>query len=183
MILGFSGVSQSGKDTAAKFLIELGWQRVAFADAVREAALAINPNVYGKTYIGTKNDCSFYGYSRLSDYVEQHGWDKAKKNPEVRRLLQTIGTEAGRDIHGQDCWILAAERKITSDKIVFTDVRFENEYWYIHSGGGKVYRVERPGFGPVNSHVSDNFSFEPDGVILNDGTLDELKAKVLELIN
>lgn len=181
MILGLSGVSRSGKDSAAKFLIELGWQRVAFADTLREAALAINPIVYSRVSVG--GDEAWSDHIRLAHIVSTHGWDKAKQNPEVRRLLQVIGTEAGRDIHGKDCWIMAADAKINSENVVFTDVRFENECEYIRHNGGKVYHIERPGVGPVNSHVSDKLEFEPDGVILNDGTLDDLREKILGVVN
>ena len=38
MIIGFTGVKQSGKDTAASFLVdELGFERHGFADKLKEA--------------------------------------------------------------------------------------------------------------------------------------------------
>lgn len=176
-LIGLNGVAQSGKDSAAKFLIELGWKRIAFADAVREAALAINPIVFDY------DDDGYPEATCLSSLVDNLGWDIAKQNPEVRRLLQVIGTEAGRNIHGPDCWVLAAENKLEPNRNhVFTDVRFPNECEWIQSAGGKVYKVERPGVGPVNSHISDNLELPVDGIIVNDGSLDDLKTKILELV-
>ena len=49
------------------------------------------------------------------------------------------------------------------------------------SRGGRVWRVSRPGVGPINDHISevglDDYPF--DAVIDNDGTLDDLHERVL----
>jgi dephospho-CoA kinase len=44
MIIGISGYARSGKDTVANYLVEHHeFTRMAFADAMREALLRLNP--------------------------------------------------------------------------------------------------------------------------------------------
>lgn len=174
MLIGLCGYAGSGKDEAAKALVKLGWQRVAFADAIREMARKIDPLV---TMAG--------GY-RLDALVEEVGWEKAKKNPDVRRLLQNIGT-AVRDVLGPEHWVETAENAWLDDvydHAVYTDVRFPNEVHMLRHHGGLIVRIERPGVGPVNGHVSESSidSISYDRLIVNDGTPEELHAKILALI-
>ena len=82
-----TGCKRSGKDSAAQVLIDRGWVNLAFADPLRTMALAINP------IVNYDFQCNVV---RLKDMVESYGWDFAKRDPEVRRLLQVIGTEAVR---------------------------------------------------------------------------------------
>jgi hypothetical protein len=178
-LVGFTGYATCGKDTAAKCLIERGWVRVGFADALREALLALDPIIAFEAQTGRA--------MRLKWLVEMVGWDHAKKDREVRLLLQRMGTEAGRDIHGEMCWTDIAAEKIWAaqedDKsVVITDCRFANEAFNIRSFGGIVVRIDRPGVEPANGHVSDALDgIKPDRVIVNDGTIEELHAKVLAL--
>jgi hypothetical protein len=78
-IIGLTGYAQSGKDTFASILVEkYGYSRIAFADKIRDFLYGINPMV----------GCSPTGY--LQDLVNLVGWDKAKQEPQVRRLLQDL---------------------------------------------------------------------------------------------
>ena len=172
-IIGLCGYAGSGKDTAAAHMP--GWTRVSFADGVREVALAIDPIVY------------FFGINptpqRLSEFVNSVGWDHAKKEPETRRLLQRVGTEAGRNILGEHVWVNLAARKIgdIEGPAVITDCRFPNEVNAIKALGGFIIRIKRPGIGPVNDHPSETAidHIEADAEVVNDGTPEELGAKVL----
>jgi hypothetical protein len=176
-ILGIMGVARAGKDTAAQALVADGWTRVAFADGVREAALALNPITNIQT-----NDPSWV--NRLSQRVEEYGWDGAKDDAgtreEVRRLLQRMGTEAGRHIHGEDCWIKLAKKKLDAapGPVVVTDVRFRNEAEAIRSWGGKIIKIERPGVGPCNGHSSEALDFEPNISIDNFGSIEDLHRAI-----
>jgi hypothetical protein len=172
MIIGLSGYAQSGKDEIAKVLSEHGFERAAFADTLREALIALNP-------------MAGYGLF-LTDVVSMFGWEEAKRNyPEVRRLLQRMGTEAGRNIFGEQIWVNKTLGKLDSQKhYIITDVRFQNEADAIRDLGGQMWRVVRPGHGPVNGHSSevdlDNYVF--DYVVENKGDLEELKTLVLALV-
>lgn len=176
-IVGIHGPMQSGKDTLGKILVDdFGFKRVAFADALREALYALNPIVPSS---------EFY-YHRLKEIVDEKGWDKAKVEiPEIRRLLQVLGTEAGRDIHGQNCWTDIVAHKFEEEpqqSFVCTDVRFPNEVEIIKDYDGIVIRLERTGTSPSDSHVSEQFLENCDFVVENNGTLEELKEKIINTV-
>jgi len=172
MIIGLSGYAQSGKDEIANVLIQQGFERAAFADTLREALLALNP-------------MAGYGIF-LNDVVATVGWEEAKRlYPEVRRLLQRMGTEAGRNIFGEQIWVNKTLGKLDPQKhYIITDVRFQNEADAIRDLGGQMWRVTRPGTGPVNGHSSevdlDNYGF--DYTVENKGDLRELEGLVLALV-
>jgi len=100
MIIGLSGYAQSGKDTVADVLVkEYGFERVTFADPIRKILYAIDPKINGNS---------------LVELVDDYGWDIAKKNPEVREMLQHLGYSARVHIY-QDIWIMAAFSKMRED--------------------------------------------------------------------
>jgi len=168
ILIGVSGRKRHGKDTFAARLVEHhGFTRVAFADPMREMALTLDPIISE-------------GW-RLSELVEAFGWEEAKANPEVRRTLQRLGTEAGRGVLGESIWVDTAMRhaRHLGGHIVFTDCRFPNEAQAVRAAGGLVVRVSRPGFvddGDTHSSESalDNYPF--DHIVLNDGTIEDLHA-------
>lgn len=184
IIIGLSGYSQSGKDTVATFLKPHGFARMAFADKVRDALYALNP------VIGLSRTTK--GPIRVAELVDGSGWDATKKTPEVRLLLQRLGTEVGREILGQNVWVQAvfsAMNLSDEHRYVITDVRFTNEALAIQEQGGKLWRIDRPSTGPATApdgsvHRSetelDDWKF--DVRITNDGSLTDLKGRVRTLI-
>lgn len=172
MIIGLSGYARSGKDTVAELLrLNYEFRRISFADPMREAILTLNPKIDSITHV--------------SHMVEDYGWEIAKTNPEVRRLLQVFGTDVGRKMFGENVWIDMAFKHIQpGERLVVADVRFPNEAEAIKARGGKVIRVNRHNHSAVNSHKSeiamDNYMF--DHVIYNDGTLDDLADNVFMLM-
>lgn len=182
MILGFSGYARSGKDTAAGFLLELGWKRIAFADKLRSFLYRLNP------ILEQHQDPDFGLFeTRITEVIDFYGWDGYKESKfadEIRGLLQRLGTECGRQILGDNVWVNAAlYDTIPSENYVITDVRFPNEAKAIRDRGGRLVRINRPGIGPINNHPSetslDDFVF--DYYIQNDDTLEALQRKVLGL--
>lgn len=177
MLLGISGRLRSGKDTAARPLLDAGWHHGSFARALKQFMYNLNPVVPGPPEGSGR-------YYRLAPLVDAYGWEKAKDDfPEVRALLQRCGTDAGRRVLGDDVWVNAAMAAVPDGvSAVFTDVRFPNEARAIQRAGGAVIRIERPALGPVppGAHVSetalDGYGF--DAVIVNDGTVDDLHRKV-----
>lgn len=168
-VIGLTGYAQSGKDTLASILVErYGYRRVAFADAIREFIYEVNPMVA----------CSPTGY--LKDLVNLVGWDNAKQEPQVRRLLQDLGV-AARKLIDEDIWVKVALRNVSpGDRVVITDVRFENEAKHISKLGGQLWRVKRPGVKAVNAHVSETQmdGYKVDQIFLNNGSIDDLKFLV-----
>jgi len=168
MIIGLTGYARSGKDTVAKVLVDnYGFERIAFADPIRELLLRINPILNN-------------GY-HLNEHVREFGWELAKSRTEVRRLLQDLGVGA-RDILGADIWVTTALKKMsnTNKNYVITDVRFQNEASTIKVANGVLWRVERPNVSAVNNHVSESeLSEHPvDITLLNNGTIEDLVASV-----
>jgi hypothetical protein len=175
-IIGLSGYARSGKDEAAKVLVEeFGFTRVAFADKLREVLYALNPMVEPSP---TSNPVM------VQDVIDTYGWDGYKETiygDEIRRLLQRLGTEAGRQTLWDSIWVDAALTGHPDDaKLVVTDCRFPNEAQAIKDRGGVVVRVSRKGVGPANDHPSetslDDWDF--DYGLTNDGTLEEYQSHV-----
>lgn len=180
-IIGLSGYAQSGKDTVAGFLAELGYERIAFADALRDALYALNPIVR----YGHPQDGDGIAYVHVQDAVDHMGWDKAKvEYMQIRSLLQRLGTEVGRNLLGDNVWVDIAMRKVKPEgKYVFTDMRFPNELEAIRNYRGSTWRIMRPEVSPVNPHTSetaiDGALF--DQYVHNDSTLEALREQVLAL--
>jgi len=175
MIIGLSGYAQSGKDTVANYLVENhGFTRVAFADPIRELLYKMNP-IVGFEFDGGGWD--------LKTVVDRDGWDVAKQEPEVRRLLQALGVGA-RTVIDSDIWINKAISTVGDGHYVITDVRFQNEAEALKSpfrkGNAQIWRVERNGVKAVNDHVSehdmDNWEF--DAYIHNNSSLEDLEFAV-----
>lgn len=181
-IIGLSGYAQAGKDSVGRVLVQMyGFERIAFADVLREVLYRLNPVVRH----------SDGRISRVAKLVDKIGWDQAKQWSEVRKLLQRLGTEAGREVLGQDVWVNAALAQIKpGGKYVITDVRFPNEADAIKAAGGEVWRILRrgepgaPGTGPANDHPSEtalNGYLFDRGIIA--GTMRELVNAVVETMD
>lgn len=185
MIVGLAGYARSGKDEAAKGLVNnLGFERRAFADILRKFAYRMNPIV----------GVSHYGQEVfLVDVINRFTWDGYKETEwgeEIRRLLQRIGTECGRQLISDTIWIdatLGPDKIIDEPKIVVPDVRFPNEFNEIQNRGGMLIRIERPGIEAANDHVSEHAlaAYWPyyDTIIVNDGSINQLHDKVRRAVS
>lgn len=182
MIIGLSGYARSGKDEAAKVLVEqFGFERIAFADKLRDFLYALNPIVSPTPedyFTRPKHPV------RLKEVIDDATWDGYKEtgwSQEIRGLLQRLGTEAGRNVLGDNVWIDAALGGVKPDgRYVVTDVRFPNEADAVRKRNGRIWRVSRSGVGPANQHASetslDDYDF--DARIENDGSLEEYHDKI-----
>lgn len=169
MIIGLTGYAQSGKDTVAEYLVSnYGYRRIAFADPLRQAVYNLNPRITIADMVGVP----------LRTAVDGLGWENVKVDSEdARELLQRMGTEVGRQMFGEDFWVDQAMKNVSKfDKVVFTDVRFPNEYRSIKKREGTVWRVERLGVGAVNGHASETAmdNVRVDGIITNNSTKQDL---------
>jgi len=166
-IIGFGHLARVGKDTAADIMVsKAGYHRIGFADALKAMALDVDPE--------------------LRQRVETWGWERIKTgDPAVREFLQRLGV-AARDHLGANIWVDAAMMQMEpGGRYVISDVRFPNEAERILAEGGVVYRIDRPGIGPANGHISELALAEWDGwsgVVVNDGDLDDLEKRVLDLV-
>lgn len=195
-LIGLGGKLRAGKDEVAKHLANThDYVVMGMSDRLNEALLKLNPII--PTTLATPEN--YMRYQQLHDAV---GYVEAKKNPEVRRLLQALGTEVGREMIDQDVWVNMAVRTIEQhwadgNNVVITAIRFPNELEMVRRLGGVLTWVDRPDEGrtpegaqkgadeaqsAISGHASENSvsSEDFDYVLSNDGTLEELFEKVDE---
>ena len=158
------------------------------AESVAEAVNILDPFV---------TPADSYRPVRLTDLLREvdGDWDQLKDeegNPhhrEIRRLQQVLGTEVGREVLGASIWVDTGMEKVAKAHargvpVVITDCRFDNEAEAVRAAGGKVVRVVRPSLpAPTDGHASESGISEHlvDREIVNDGTLDDLRAASEEL--
>ncbi|UDL15974.1 deoxynucleotide monophosphate kinase [Microbacterium phage Pumpernickel] len=208
-IVGIGGKLASGKDAIADHLVEKhGWVKFGMSDALAEALYVLNPSVpaHGWTqHLGWFRNWlfnTFFGKSQIGAgfwvpyqyLVDEFGYVEAKRNPEVRRLLQVLGTEVGRKMIDEDVWTNIAARKVREARqagapgVILTGIRYPNELDMIyHELSGETWWVNRPdlkGSAKSAEHSSENSvsSVDFERVIQNTGTLEELYQKVDKLI-
>lgn len=174
-LIGLIGKKRSGKDTAARFLVQdHGFVRYAFADPLKAAALHVDPWIY-----------SHGDYYRLSEVIAARGENRAKELAEVRRVWQDLGV-AMREHVDPDVWLNATMRKVLAEDrpVVLTDVRFPNEADAIEAAGGLLVRVVRASAPTDDAHVSETAldGRECGATLVNDGTVEALRAAVRALV-
>lgn len=179
--------AQAGKDTAAERLISHhGFIKIALADGVRDSLYGLNPLALVDLGEGPVT-------TQIAELVDALGWEEAKRQPEVRALMQRMGTEAGRDIHGEDLWTSLVEHKMRKlgdrPRVVVTDVRFPNEADWIRSIGGIVVEILRPqefvdDLGSNAAHPSETMGWiSPDVRLVNDSSIEALHQKIDRLMD
>jgi len=171
-IIGIAGFAQSGKDLlAGHFVANHGFERVAFADTLRGMLYETNP------IVALVYEDRFREVTRVQSVVDAIGWEGAKSEyPEIRELLQRLGTEAGRKHIADDIWSRTVFERPHLAKLVIPDVRFPNEAKAIQDRGGVIIRVKRDGYEPINGHISETAYDGFDIVLENNGAPEELFA-------
>lgn len=173
--IGFTGYARSGKDTAAQYAVDrYGFERRGWADALKAVLLALDPIV--EVNWPTAGDPGLEKRIwRLSDLRELYKgfsdaefWEHLKKTqPEVRPLMQRLGTEGGRKNIADDIWIRTLFERPHGPRLVIPDCRFENEGEAVRERKGVLIEIERPGVTAANTHASENV-LKSDYHILND---------------
>lgn len=157
-----SGLAGDGKDTLADLLV---------------------------AEFGFEKDSMARDLKRIAE--EQFGWDK-NKDRAGRRLLQVLGTEAGR-AYNKRIWIEMLEKRLPKPKLVIPDVRFKNELEFFQDRGfltvlvvrGNWWeRMKRRWFRRASWHQSEREwrDWDFDMVIYNDGDLESFHAQVRKLV-
>lgn len=201
MIVGLIGFIGAGKGTVGDLLRLQGYKQASFAGALKDTA----SQMFGwdrALLEGDTEQSRVFREKKDDFWSERFGYDFSP-----RLALQLLGTEAGRNVFHEDIWIYALENRIRNYKnVVVTDTRFPNEIEFIRSKGGvivEVKRGERPEWyetalkentdlkylGKMNEKYPDIHVSEwawigkhVDYTIENDGTFDDLKLKVVNLL-
>lgn len=170
MIIGIAGEAGSGKDTAANVLVEEGYERGRFANALKEMLRAL------LRYRGVDAET----IERMIDGDLKELPTPLLSGRSPRHVMQGLG-EWGRVCIKEDFWIdveFAAKRD--AKKLLFADLRYDNEEEAIVKRGGLV--VQMVGRGGIDSdHISEKFKPKNPTVIDNSGTVAELKQKMKQL--
>ena len=164
-VIGFCGKAGSGKTTAASFLTQQhGYARLKFADPMKEMAKVLG--LYDEHLEGTLKEkpCDLLG----------------GRSP--RYLLQTLGTEWGRNLMGKEFWVRIWVRKAMDllthyGKLVVDDIRFQNEADAVRSLGGIIIKLEGHSTNEVLPHASESLNFQPDLTICNDQNLQHRRCQ------
>lgn len=143
-IIGVTGLIGSGKGTIADFLIEEGYTKLSFADALKDAASKIFG--WDRELIEGSTPESRAWREEIDEW-----WAERLETPDFspRQALQKLGTEAMRMVFHDNIWVSVLERKIKqmaaseAVKVVIPDVRFPNEIECIKRLGGQIVRVQR----------------------------------------
>ena len=176
-LIGLVGMAGSGKDTVADSLKDYGWEKFAFAKALKDMCIEFLGLSYDDAYTQE-------GKMKFNDF-----WGMTN-----REILQKVGTDAFRNGFHPDTWVKIAElhiQKLLNEgkKIIVTDCRFDNEAALIEKLGGIVMKVERTGYennltSSEKTHASEK---GVDGqyiarIILNDRDIAMLKREAYEKI-
>lgn len=167
MIIGIAGEAGSGKDTAADVLIEQGYERGKFANALKEMLRAL------LRYRGVNEET----IERMieGDLKELSTPFLNEKSP--RQVMQGLG-EWGRNFIDLDFWVdVEFDAKRDAKKLLFTDLRHDNEEAAIVKRRGVVLQLVGRG-GIDSDHISEKFKPKNPTVIDNSGTIAELQGKV-----
>ena len=208
MIVSISGLIGSGKDTVASHLVdEHGFKRMSWASSLKDAVSV----VFG--WDRTMLDGTSKNSREWREQVDP--WWAARLNkPDLtpRWVLQYWGTDVLRRHFHDDIWVSSLENQLvrTTDNIVITDTRFQNEIEAVKRVSGitvRVTRGENPAWydsaldynrGPtfsgwslgkmnldrLNIHSSEysHIGLNYDYTITNDSTIDELNRAVNQIL-
>lgn len=214
-LVGFVGLKRSGKDTAAQALVDRGWTRMAFADPLKDMSMKLRgvwvevpEGVHLDGAVPVMRDSMGHGgsFAQYHYVVEALGMEQAKDLvPDVRRVLQTLGTDCVRGTFGPEAWVELAEQNIhealtRGESVVLTDVRFDEELDLVRRLGGimiGVWRGDLDSLGEAlesegervggDTHESETNTYHLldwcDFIVCNRGSIDDLHRGVLNTVD
>lgn len=173
LLIGFTGPKRAGKTLATELLMQLhGVAGIGFAQPMR---------VFVAELLGLSLD-------ELEELKEK----QVPGLPEgitIRKMLQTLGTEWGRNTIDPDFWVKVAMRNVdmaldAGYAVAITDVRFPNEAMAIRERGGVIIEITREGTAYSDGHVSDQRlpAEMIDYTVANDGDPGDLYKAVAEVL-
>lgn len=182
-LIGLHGQAGCGKDTVAEFLCETQqFRQISLAQPIRN------------------------GISTMFGLPMEYLTDRKLKDEPIdllcghtpRHVMQTLGTEWGRNHICLDVWLKIAQREIDYQAslaaannlflngIVVSDIRFEGEAKWLRDQGGTIWHIRRPSNPHAlnTSHESEKPIVPLDGepFLINDGNIAQLYGRAVELL-
>jgi len=171
----------SGKTTLARAMAGLNFHTVTIASTLKEMTL---------TYLVCCGISPHEARKLISDPTLKERDDPRIGNKSPRYLMQTLGTEWGRNFLGPDAWGEAALAKAADlmsqgYNVVLDDVRFVNEADLVKRAGGHVVFVENPSVPrAATTHASEGAlnNYPHDYLFTNDGPLSDMLLKAHNMV-
>jgi hypothetical protein len=192
-LIGLTGAAGSGKTTAANWFLvnHTNLIKLSFARPLKRMLYELLREVIPKAWPHT-----------AAEYTDNPQLKNAPMpflaGQSPRFLMQTLGTEWGRNAVHENFWVDIAAAKVErlladprhksasyTLRAIFDDTRFPNEAEMIRRFGGIIVRIERPDnpntIGQEHASEARQSLVTPDVTVLNDGTADDLRAKLAAL--
>ena len=169
-ILALGHRKQTGKDTLARFI----------ASRLRLNNRGLNVIVAGFADELKDTVYRLYGWAGVKpkEYYEAHQAEREVILPQIGMSYRAKLIQIGNHTRAIDecVWSNALLKKLNVDVLIIKDLRFPHEITQVHSCGGHVVKVVRPGI-PEDTDGADEplatFN-EWDHIVVNDGDLNKL---------
>lgn len=170
MLIAFVGHAGTGKTSAAMHLVQKhGFTRRRFAEPLKQMLFSF--------YLAAGLDDEDAIRDRIDGALKETP-DPYLNGKTPRHAMQTLGTEWGRNCIDGDLWVTTLMERISAyDNVVIDDCRFDNEAVAVREAGGKIIRLLRDGYGPINGHASDALAIRT-----TDDDID-VRATTLEMLH
>lgn len=200
-LLGLCGLAGAGKDTAADVLVrDHGYAKVSLADPMKRAVASWFgwdvARLWGPSENRNAPDPAWNGLSarRALQFLGTEIGRELARDVWIRYAIRTARTllEEPETSYTKTAGVSFETYRrgtlldIGTHGVAIPDVRFENELAAIHEAGGRVIRIVRSSAGLSGATAAHTSETEQagisdsafDGVIYNDGTLDDLARAI-----
>jgi hypothetical protein len=176
MIIGFAGRAGSGKSTACKILVSLGYEELNFADPLKVMVIQLIPGtpmeyLYDQDQKALPRDIqvsSLMLQALLHDYkIYNLTFDQDLYHfRNFRMVLQFLGDLL--KLHDPAYWVKLTMSKVQPNKnYVIGDVRYDAEANAIKEAGGSIVLITRPGTNLNDTHSSEQLELTTDYALVN----------------
>ena len=171
-IIAFAGFKGSGKSEATNLLIAKGYTDIKMAAPVK----AMLAELWRYNNISEEDI-----FRRLEGDLKEVA-DVFLEGKSPRFAMQMLGTE-WRNLFSERLWVNMWLRKVevSSTNVVCSDVRFPAEVETLHSLGGKLIWIHRPGTGGDKHASEQNISHLADEILNNDHDINKLRSEVIRM--
>ena len=185
LLVGLAGPKGCGKSTVAAALVELGRYHLG-AQGLGTASICVRQRFAGPL----KDMLRTLGLTDAQvDGDEKETPSELLCGAAPRYAMQTLGTDWGRRLLGENLWVNATMLRVDADLdlghvVVIDDLRFDNEALAIRERGGLIIQLQRPSVSYTGEHASEVgvSGHLVDHIVPNAGTPDACAQHVLQLL-